>query len=31
MDPLVYMSLTYLLGGALAYAVYWLFQKFDRR
>jgi hypothetical protein len=28
MDPLVYLSLTALLGGALAYGVYWAFQKF---
>jgi hypothetical protein len=31
MDPLVYLSLTCLLGGALAFGVYWVFEKFDRR
>jgi|EndMetStandDraft_4_1072995.scaffolds.fasta_scaffold163348_2 hypothetical protein len=31
MDPVIYMSLIALLGGALAYGVYWAFDKFDRR
>jgi hypothetical protein len=31
MDPLIYLSLTALLGGALAFGVYWAFQTFGRR
>lgn len=31
MDPLIYLSLTTLLGATLAFGVYWAFQSFDRR
>jgi hypothetical protein len=31
MDPVIYMALMTLAGGALAFGVYWAFDKFDRR
>jgi hypothetical protein len=31
MDPVIYMVLIALTGGALAYGVYRAFDKFDRR
>ena len=31
MDPLIYLSLTALLGAGVAFGVYWAFQTFDRR